>query len=70
MLGAFCAFFDAPSVMLATAMTAVVVGALTVFACYTSIDFTGMGMYLYTALIVFLMMGVFAMFISPSKFSS
>ena len=61
MLGAFCAFFDAPSVMLATAMTAVVVGALTAFACFTSIDFTGMGMYLYIGLIVLMMMGFFAM---------
>jgi len=60
MLGVMCAFYDAPLVLLATAMTAAVVLTLTAFAKYTTIDFTGMGMYLYVCLIVFILSGFIA----------
>jgi FtsH-binding integral membrane protein len=60
MLGTLCAFFQASAVLLAVAMTAIVVLALTAFACTTKIDFTGMGMYLYVGLIVLIMFGFFA----------
>lgn len=49
-LGIVSAQYTAISVCMAAGATAVVVGVLTLFACKTSMDFTGIGMYLYAAL--------------------
>ena len=51
-VGVFSAQYTAWSVLLAVGCTCIVVGALTLFACTTKIDFTGMGMYLYAGLMV------------------
>merc|ERR1711968_118260 len=59
-LGVLCAFYDVSVVLLAVAMTAAVVLTLTAFAKYTTIDFTGMGIYLYVCLIVFILSGFIA----------
>ena len=58
-LGVFCCFFDATAVLMAAGITAAVVIALTAFATFTTIDFTGMGMYLYAALIALILCGLF-----------
>jgi len=60
MLGVMCTFYDASSILMAAGMTAVVVLTLTAFARYTTIDFTGMGIYLYVCLIVFVLTGFIA----------
>lgn len=60
MLGVMCAFYDASSILMAAGMTAVVVLTLTAFARWTTIDFTGMGIYLYVCLIVFVLTGILA----------
>merc|ERR1719197_2059145 len=60
MLGVMCAFYNASSVLMAAGMTAIVVLTLSAFAKYTSIDFTGMGIYLYVCLIVFILTGIIA----------
>jgi len=54
-IGFVTAFYTAESVMLALLATAVIVGALTAYACCTKHDFTGMGPYLFCAL--FALMG-------------
>jgi len=60
MLGVMCAFYDASSIIMAAGMTAIVVLTLTAFARWTTIDFTGMGIYLYVCLIVFVLTGIVA----------
>lgn len=60
MLGVMCAFYDASSIIMAAGMTAIVVLTLTAFARWTTIDFTGMGIYLYVCLIVFVLTGIIA----------
>jgi FtsH-binding integral membrane protein len=58
MLGIMCLFQDAASVGLAAAMTAAVTFGLTLFACFTKIDFTGAGAYLVAALWALIICGV------------
>jgi FtsH-binding integral membrane protein len=68
MLGVMCAFYDASSIIMATGMTAIVVLTLTAFARWTTIDFTGMGIYLYVCLIVFILTGFIAgLFVTTLK---
>lgn len=54
----FCLFFNSVSVGLAAAMTALVTVGLTLFAVFTNVDFTGMGGYLYAALLSLIMFGL------------
>jgi FtsH-binding integral membrane protein len=61
MMGSICSLYNADSVVLAAAITAIVCLAITVFAFQTKFDVTGMGMYLFVALFVFMLVGIFAM---------
>jgi FtsH-binding integral membrane protein len=58
MLGIMCLFQDAASVGLAAAMTAAVTFGLTLFACFTEIDFTGAGAYLVAAVWALIICGL------------
>merc|ERR1712032_1679580 len=55
MVGMVCASYTKESVLIALAVTTLVVFTLSLFACQTTYDFTGMGPYLWTAMMV--MMG-------------
>jgi len=59
-VGTMCAFVQGSAVLLGIGMCAGVVLGLTAFACTTKIDFTGMGAYLFAALLVFVMFGFIA----------
>lgn len=52
MVGSICGGYKLESVLVAVAITAIVVIALTIWACTTSVDFTGMGPYLFCFLMV------------------
>lgn len=52
-----CLFYDATSVGIAAAMTALVTAGLTAYACMTKSDFTDMGAYLYAALLSLIVFG-------------
>jgi len=56
-IGFISAQYTQESVLMVLAITAIVVFGLTLFACQTSIDFTGMGAYLFAALFVLLGFG-------------
>lgn len=64
MLAVTCLFYDALAVGLAAAMTCLVTAGLTAFACWTKIDFTGMGAYLYAALLTLVVTGFVGSFFS------
>ena len=55
--------YTAWSVALSAGVTVVVVAVLTAFACFTKIDFTGMGMYLYVSLICMMLFSFVASFV-------
>merc|ERR1711988_408006 len=55
--------YTAWSVCVAAGVTVVVVAGLTAFACKTSIDFTGMGMYLYASLWVLIIFSCITSFV-------
>ena len=59
-LASYCVFSQAGTVLLAAGMTTAITVALSLFACQTTIDFTGMGSYLYAALWTLILFG-FAM---------
>jgi len=61
MMGSVSSLYKADAVILAAGITAIVCLAITVFAFQTKIDMTGMGMYLFVALFVFMLVGIFAM---------
>ena len=63
-LAIVCLFENAASVGLAAAMTALVTAGLTAYACKTDTDFTGMGAYLYAALLTLVVFGVVGSFFS------
>jgi FtsH-binding integral membrane protein len=63
-LGVFASFNQAGEVMLAVGATALVCFVLTLFACTTKIDFTGYGVYLLVALVVFIFFSIIASFFS------
>mmetsp|Transcript_78381 Transcript_78381/g.123781 ORF Transcript_78381/g.123781 Transcript_78381/m.123781 type:complete len:245 (+) Transcript_78381:2-736(+) len=52
MVGFICVQYTKESVLIGLAITALVVLALTLFACQTSVDFTGLGPYLFVFLMV------------------
>lgn len=52
MVGMVCASYTKESVLIALAVTTLVVLSLSLFACQTTYDFTGMGPYLFTAMMV------------------
>jgi len=57
MVGFICIQYTQESVLIAVGITALVVVSLTVFACQTSVDFTGFGPYLFCALMVLMGFG-------------
>ena len=63
-LGITCLFVNSAAVGLAAAMTALVTAGLTCFACFTKIDFTGMGAYLYAGLLSLIVCGFVGSFFS------
>jgi len=50
------------SILLAVVATAILVGGLTIYAMVTETDFTDMGGYLFCALMVLFIFGIFVMF--------
>ena len=58
LVGTITLAYKTESVMIVFGITAAVVVALMVFATCTNIDFTGMAIYLYVALIVFMLIGL------------
>merc|ERR1719215_1070783 len=62
--GFYAAMFTTASVVQALFATAAVVIGLTMFACTTKSDFTGMGPYLFAALLAFSMFGFMLMLFS------
>ena len=63
-LGITCLFVNSAAVGLAAAMTALVTAGLSCFACFTKIDFTGMGAYLYAGLLSLIVCGFVGSFFS------
>jgi len=57
MLAAICAFSQAQVILLAAAMTAGITIGLSLFACQTKIDFTGIGGYLFAGLWCLILFG-------------
>jgi len=60
LVGAVCATYSTQVVLSAMLATAIIVGGLTLYACTTTNDFTGMGPYLVAALLAFTV-GIIAM---------
>lgn len=63
LLGVITLRYDADEVLSATAITAGVVFALTLFAFQTKYDFTGLGPYLFVGLIALILVGIVTAFI-------
>eukprot|EP00419_Tripos_fusus_P009952 CAMPEP_0172655978 /NCGR_PEP_ID=MMETSP1074-20121228/1037_1 /TAXON_ID=2916 /ORGANISM="Ceratium fusus, Strain PA161109" /LENGTH=171 /DNA_ID=CAMNT_0013470727 /DNA_START=79 /DNA_END=590 /DNA_ORIENTATION=- len=59
LVGVICSTYTLNSVMYAVLATGVLVGCLTVYAMTTKSDFTGMGVYLFAALLVLCIFGFF-----------
>ena len=64
MLSVVCLFVNSSAVGLAAAMTALVTAGLTAYACTTKSDFTGMGGYLFAALLTMVVCGFVGSFFS------
>lgn len=63
LLGAISSTYQTSSVLIAVGITAVVVVAITIFAFQTKIDFTGMGIYLFVAVLLLFLFGLIAAFV-------
>jgi len=63
LVGVICSLYTLSSVVFAVLATAFLVLALTFYAMTTKSDFTGMGGYLFTGLIVLFIFGIFTMFL-------
>lgn len=59
--------YTLPSVMLAAGLTCAIFVALTAYACFTKSDFTGLGPYLFVALIGLMFFGFIMMFFTRTK---
>jgi FtsH-binding integral membrane protein len=62
LVGVICSAYTGSSVMFAVLATGFLVGGLTIYACTTKSDFTGMGGYLFAALLVLMIFGLFCAF--------
>lgn len=62
LVGVICSTYTLDSVLYAVLATGFLVGCLTLFAIATKSDFTGMGVYLFAAMIVLFIFGIFCMF--------
>lgn len=63
LVGVCCAHYTVGSVLWAVVATSFLVGGLTCYAMFTKTDFTGMGPYLFGALMVLMIFGFFCMFL-------
>jgi len=63
-IGFVCTMYTGPSVALAAGMTTAIFLGLTAYACITKTDFTGMGPYLFGALLCLVIFGFVLMFFS------
>jgi len=61
-LGFISSQYTAQSVCLVFILTAVIMMSLTVYAVTTNADFTGSGMYIFAAMVGFVLLGILAMF--------
>jgi len=66
LVGVICSQYTGESVLVAVIATSFLVGGLTLFAITTKSDFTGMGVYLFAALLVLLIFGLFCMVLPNS----
>jgi FtsH-binding integral membrane protein len=62
-VGFVSACYTVESVLLAAGMTAVIFVGLTLFAMFSKTDFTGMGPYLFAAMLCLMLLGIVAIFI-------
>jgi len=62
LVGVVCSVYTVQSVLLAMFATGLLVGGLTIYAMMTKTDFTGMGAYLFAAVLVLMIFGIFVMF--------
>mmetsp|Transcript_21383 Transcript_21383/g.53838 ORF Transcript_21383/g.53838 Transcript_21383/m.53838 type:complete len:249 (+) Transcript_21383:160-906(+) len=67
LVGASCAMYTTQSVLLVAALTAGIVISLVLFACQTTYDFTGMGPYLFSIMIVLCLVSFVMMFLPYSR---
>merc|ERR1719456_1757698 len=67
LVGVVCATYTVDSVLAAVVACAILVGALSLYAMTTKSDFTGMGPYLFAALLALMLFGLICMFL-PSPF--
>jgi FtsH-binding integral membrane protein len=68
LIGTAASTYQADSVIIAVVITTVVCLAITMFSFQTKIDVTGMGGYLLVAAVVFMLFGLFAIFLPRSQF--
>ncbi|CAG7838614.1 unnamed protein product [Allacma fusca] len=64
LVGVVSSVYDTNSVLLAAAITTVICFSLTIFAFQTKIDFTGLGPYLFVAMIILFIFGLASVFLS------
>lgn len=66
-IGFLASFFDEIDVILAVGVTMLITFGLTLFACQTKYDFTGMGPYLFVILLVLILFGFVLIFVAESR---
>mmetsp|Transcript_107590 Transcript_107590/g.208390 ORF Transcript_107590/g.208390 Transcript_107590/m.208390 type:complete len:151 (+) Transcript_107590:1-453(+) len=64
LVGVICSTYTGNSVLCALAATGVLVGGLTLYAITTKSDFTDMGAYIFAAMLVLMIFGLFCMFMT------
>eukprot|EP00123_Amoebidium_parasiticum_P009041 comp19185_c0_seq1/m.21892 comp19185_c0_seq1/g.21892 ORF comp19185_c0_seq1/g.21892 comp19185_c0_seq1/m.21892 type:complete len:304 (-) comp19185_c0_seq1:494-1405(-) len=62
MVGTVCTFYNSQEVLIALGITCVVTLSLSLFACQTKYDFTGMAVYLWAACWVLMSFGILSLF--------
>merc|ERR1719277_622475 len=62
LVGVICSVYTLNSILFAVAATSFLVGGLSCYAMYTNSDFTTMGPYLFAALLVLMIFGLFLAF--------
>lgn len=62
LVGVICCFYSVQAILFAVFATSILVGSLTVYAMTTEKDFTGMGPYLFAAVVALFIFGIICMF--------
>lgn len=57
LIGVICASYSVQTVLASVAATVLIFGAMSLYACFTKTDFTGMGPYIFAAIMCFMMFG-------------